>query len=383
MIPYGRQDITQADIDAVTEVLRSDYLTQGPAVPAFEASVKAATGAGHAVAMNSATSALHVACGALGLGPGDLLWTSPISFVASSNCALYCGASVDFVDIDPLTFNMSPDALETKLAQAAKDARLPKIIVPVHLCGQSCEMERISALARHYGVRIIEDASHAIGGSFQGTPIGACVHSDVVIFSFHPVKIVTTAEGGMAVTNDANLAARMELLRSHGITRDPTLMTHAPDGPWYYQQVDLGWNYRMTDVHAALGSSQMDRLSGYVGQRHRHAKAYDAALSSLALLTPWQHPDTYSAWHLYVIQLSDPSRRSAVFSGLRARGIGVNVHYIPIHLQPYYRKMGFKPGDFPAAEAYYARAISLPMFAHMTDAQRETVVDAVRQEIGV
>lgn len=382
MIPYGRQNITQADIDAVTEVLRSDFLTQGPAVPAFEAAVRAATGAAHALAMNSATSALHVACAALGLGPGDWLWTSPISFVASSNCALYCGAKVDFVDIDPLSFNLCPDALEAKLAQAEREGRLPKVLVPVHLCGQSCDMARIGALARRYGIKVIEDASHAIGGHYLGQPVGNCAHSDVVVFSFHPVKIITTAEGGMALTNDPALAARMERLRSHGITRDPAAMTHAPDGPWYYQQIDLGWNYRMTDVQAALGSSQIQRLAEAVDQRHLHAAAYDEALAGLALTTPWQHPDGRSALHLYVVQLTDPTRRRAVFEGLRARGIGVNVHYIPIHLQPYYHAMGFAPGDFPRAEAYYDRAISLPMFAQMTEAQRDTVVAAVRAEVG-
>lgn len=382
MIPYGRQNITQADIDAVTAVLRSDFLTQGPAVPAFESAVRAATGAAHALAMNSATSALHVACAALGLGPGDWLWTSPISFVASSNCALYCGAKVDFVDIDPLSLNLCPDALEARLAQAEREGRLPKVLVPVHLCGQSCDMARIGALARRYGIKVIEDASHAIGGSYLGQPVGNCAHSDVVVFSFHPVKIITTAEGGMALTNDPVLAARMERLRSHGITRDPLAMTHAPDGPWYYQQIDLGWNYRMTDVQAALGSSQIQRLAEAVDQRHRHAAAYDEALAGLALTTPWQDPDGRSALHLYVVQLADPRRRRAVFEGLRARGIGVNVHYIPIHLQPYYRAMGFGPGDFPRAEAYYDRAISLPMFAQMTEAQRDTVVAAVRAEVG-
>lgn len=382
MIPYGRQDITDDDIDAVVAVLRSDFLTQGPAVPAFEASVKAVTGAAHALAMNSATSALHVACAALGLGPGDWLWTSPVSFVASSNCALYCGARVDFVDCDPRTFNMCPDALARKLEQAERDGCLPKIVVPVHLCGQSCDMQKIGALARRYGFKVIEDASHAIGGLYQGAPVGNCAHSDVVVFSFHPVKIITTAEGGMALTNNAELAQRMALLRSHGITRDVAAMTHAPDGPWYYQQIDLGWNYRMTDVQAALGSSQMHRLADYVRRRHVHAAAYDAELTGLALQTPWQHPDTYSALHLYVVQLDEPSRRRQVFEGLRARGIGVNVHYIPIHLQPYYRAMGFAEGDFPAAEAYYARAISLPMYAQMTEEQRAIVVAALREEVG-
>lgn len=382
MIPYGRQDISQDDIDAVVAVLKSDFLTQGPAVPAFEAALCATTGAAHAFAMNSATSALHVACAALGLGPGDRLWTSPISFVASANCGLYCGASVDFVDIDPKSFNMCPEALAQKLEAAERDGTLPKVIVPVHLCGQSCDMARIGALAKRYGVKVIEDASHAIGGSYKGAPVGNCAYSDVVVLSFHPVKIITTAEGGAALTNDAQLAERIALLRSHGITRDPALMTHEPDGPWYYQQVALGWNYRMTDVQAALGTSQMQRLAKYVDLRHAHADAYDAELAGLALTTPWRQPDTRSALHLYVIQLNDPSyRRRAVFEGLRRRGIGVNVHYIPIHLQPYYRAMGFAEGDFPAAETYYSRAISLPMFPTMRNQDRQTVVAALSEEL--
>mgnify|MGYP003672397052 CR=1 FL=1 len=381
MIPYGRQDISQADIDAVTAVLKSDFLTQGPAVPEFEAALCAATGAAHALAMNSATSALHVACAALGLGPGDWLWTSPISFVASANCGLYCGAQVDFVDIDPKSFNMCPEALARKLEQAERDGTLPKVIVPVHLCGQSCDMERIGGLARRYGVKVIEDASHAIGGSYQGLPVGAGTYSDIVVLSFHPVKIVTTAEGGAALTNDPELAHRMGLLRSHGITRDPARMTHESDGPWYYQQVTLGWNYRMTDLQAALGTSQMTKLSAFVDKRHEHADAYDAALAPLPLTTPWRQPETRSALHLYVVQV-DAARRRAVFEGLRARGVGVNVHYIPIHLQPHYRAMGFSQGDFPAAEAYYARAISLPMFPTLSAEDRHYVVTSLAQELG-
>ena len=342
MIPYGRQDISQADIDAVTAVLKSDFLTQGPAVPEFEAALCAATGAAHALAMNSATSALHVACAALGLGPGDWLWTSPISFVASANCGLYCGAQVDFVDIDPKSFNMCPEALARKLEQAERDGTLPKVIVPVHLCGQSCDMERIGGLARRYGVKVIEDASHAIGGSYQGLPVGAGTYSDIVVLSFHPVKIVTTAEGGAALTNDPELAHRMGLLRSHGITRDPARMTHESD---------------------------------------EHADAYDAALAPLPLTTPWRQPETRSALHLYVVQV-DAARRRAVFEGLRARGVGVNVHYIPIHLQPHYRAMGFSQGDFPAAEAYYARAISLPMFPTLSAEDRHYVVTSLAQELG-
>ena len=374
MIPYGRQDVRQEDIDAVVEVLRSDFLTQGPVVPQFEASLAQAGGARFAVAVNSATSALHIACLALGLGPGDRLWTTPITFVASANCGLYCGAKVEFVDIDAETFNMSPDALAAKLEQAAADGTLPKVIVPVHMCGQSCDMKRISALAHRYGVRVIEDASHAIGGSYDGAPVGNCAYSDITVFSFHPVKIVTSAEGGAALTNDPELAARMELLRSHGITRDPALMTHAPDGPWYYQQIDLGWNYRMTEIQAALGLTQLARLAEYVDRRNALADRYDVALGGLALDLPGRLLESRSSFHLYVIRLHDPVQHRQVFEALRAAGIGVNLHYIPVHLQPYYRSMGFEAGDFPVAEAYYSRAISIPLYAIMTDKQQDTVI---------
>lgn len=381
MIPYGRQEITQADIDAVVGVLRSDFLTQGPMVPLFERSVAEYCGARHAVAVNSATSALHIACLALGLGAGDRLWTSPITFVASANCALYCGAEVDFVDIDPRTYNLCPVALEHKLLEAELAGKLPKIVVPVHLCGQTCDMEAIHALSRRFGFRIIEDASHAIGGKYRGEPIGNGRYSDATIFSFHPVKIITTAEGGMALTNDAALAERMALLRSHGITRDPAQMTHAADGPWYYQQIELGFNYRMTELQAALGVSQMGRLDDYVARRHALAARYDEMLAGLPLRTPWQHPDSYSGLHLYVIrleleQLSRTHRQ--VFEALRERGIGVNLHYIPVHTQPYYQKMGFKTGDFPEAERYYAEAISLPMFQTMSGQQQDQVFAALR-----
>lgn len=385
MIPYGRQDISQADIDAVIETLQSDFLTQGPAVERFETALTDYCGAAFGVAVNSATSALHIACLALELGPGDLLWTSPITFVASANCALYCGADVDFVDIDPATFNMCPRALETKLEAAQAAGRLPKVIVPVHMTGQSCDMAGIAALARKYGVRVIEDASHAIGGHYLGAPIGNCAHSDITVFSFHPVKIVTTAEGGAAMTNDARLAERLRLFRSHGITRDPRLMTHAPDGPWYYQQVELGYNYRITDLQAALGVSQMARVDDYVARRHAIADRYDALLMGLPVLTPLRHPDGRSALHLYVIRLAPealerPGHR-AVFEGLRARGVGVNLHYIPVHTQPYYSKFGFAPGDFPASEAYYASAISLPMFPTLSEDDLRRVVDALKDTL--
>jgi UDP-4-amino-4,6-dideoxy-N-acetyl-beta-L-altrosamine transaminase len=384
VIPYGRQHITQADIDAVVEVLRSDFLTQGPAVPRFEQAVAGYCGAAHAVAVNSATSALHIACLALDLGPGDLLWTSPITFVASANCALYCGADVDFVDIDPRTYNLCPQALAQKLAAAEQAGRLPKIVVPVHLTGQPCDMAAIHELSQRYGFRIIEDASHAIGGRYRDQPVGNCRYSDITVFSFHPVKIITTAEGGMALTNDAELAARLEMLRSHGITRDADKMTRAPDGPWYYEQQLLGFNYRLTDLQAALGLSQMARLDEYVARRHEIAARYDALLAELPVVTPWQHPDGYSAFHLYVIRVEgggDADRRRRVFGGLRARDIGVNVHYIPVHTQPYYRQLGFAPGDFPAAEAYYAEAISLPMYPTMSDADQDRVVAALREAL--
>ena len=384
MIPYGRQDITEADIEAVVAVLRSDWLTQGPMVPRFEAAVAGYTGAGHAVAVNSATSALHIACLALDLGPGDLLWTSPVTFVASANCALYCGADVDFVDIDPRSYNMSPVALEAKLQAAEQAGRLPKIVVPVHLCGQSCDMAAIRALADRYGFRIIEDASHAIGGRYRDAPVGDCRYSDITVFSFHPVKIITTAEGGMALTNDGELAARMEMLRSHGITRDAARMSRPPDGPWYYEQQALGLNYRMTDLQAALGLSQVDRLDDYVARRHALAARYDALLAELPVTRPWQHPDSYSGLHLYVIRVAgggDGERRRSVFEGLRTRGIGVNVHYIPVHLQPYYRALGFAPGDFPDAEAYYAEAISLPMYPTLSEAEQDEVVAALREAL--
>lgn len=377
MIPYGRQEITQADIDAVVAVLNSDFLTQGPAVPRFEQQLAAQVGAGYGVAVNSATAALHLACLALELGPGDWLWTTPVSFVASANCGLYCGAQVDFVDIDPRTYNLCPQALARKLALAEQQGRLPKVLVAVHLCGQPCDMAVIYALGQRYGFRIIEDASHAVGGKYRGEWIGNCRYSDIAVFSFHPVKIITTGEGGMALTNQSALAERMALLRSHGITRTPAQMTHAPDGAWYYQQIALGFNYRMTDIQAALGCSQLQRLDRYVARRAELARRYDQLLAALPLLTPWQHPDSSSAWHLYVIRLQ-PERialsHRQVFDALRERGVGVNLHYIPIHTQPFYAQMGFAPGDFPQAQAYYAGAISLPLFATLTDAQQEQVV---------
>ena len=380
MIPYGRQDIRQEDIDAVVEVLRSDFLTQGPAVGRFEQAVAQYCGVRHALAVNSATSALHIACLALGLGPGDWLWTSPITFVASANCGLYCGARVDFVDIDPRTYNLCPQALERKLIQAERDGTLPKVVVPVHLCGQPCDMQAIHALAQRFGFKVIEDASHAIGGKYRGEPVGNCRYSDITVLSFHPVKIITTAEGGMTLTNDAALADRMALLRSHGITREPAQMTHEPDGPWYYQQIDLGFNYRLTDLQAALGVSQMQRLDEYVARRHELATRYDRLLADLPVTTPWQHPEGYSGLHLYVVRVDEGRAGTShrrVFERLRERGIGVNVHYIPVHTQPYYQRMGFAVGQFPEAERYYAEAISLPMFATLTNAEQDEVVAAL------
>lgn len=385
MIPYGRQEITDADIEAVANVLRSDFLTQGSMVPRFEHVVAEYCGARYAIAVNSATSALHVACLALGLGPGDRLWTSPITFVASANCALYCGAKIDFVDIDPRTYNLCPKALEAKLIEAEKNEELPKIVVSVHLCGQSCDMQTIHALSQRFGFKIIEDASHAIGGRYQGEPVGNCRYSDITVFSFHPVKIITTGEGGMALTNDLSLAEHMELLRSHGITRNPELMTQAPDGPWYYQQVALGFNYRLTDIQAALGVSQMQRLDEYVSRRHAIASQYDRQLKRMPVTTPWQHPDSYSSYHLYVVRLQldrlELSHRQ-VFDAMRQQGIGVNLHYIPVHTQPYYQAMGFRVGDYPLAEKYYSEAISLPMYPAMSDSEQQQVIDALGKALG-
>lgn len=384
MIPYGRQDITQVDIDAVLAVLQSDYLTQGPVVPRFEQAVVKHVGVKHALAVNSATSALHIACLALGVGPGDRLWTTPVTFVASANCGLYCGAQVDFVDIDPRTYNLCPLALEAKLVMAEKTGTLPKVLVAVHLCGQPCDMSALHALSQKYGFKIIEDASHAIGGKYKGEFIGNGRYSDITVFSFHPVKIITTAEGGMALTNSDQLAEKMALLRSHGITRDTSQMSHAPDGPWYYEQIDLGFNYRMTELQAALGLSQMQRLDAYVARRHDLARRYDRLLADLPLITPWQHPDSYSGLHLYVIRLQldmISKTHRQVFEALIGQGIGVNLHYIPVHTQPHYQRMGFRVGDFVQAEKYYAEAISLPMFQTLTDAQQDKVLTALEMAL--
>lgn len=379
VIPYGRQDIRDEDVAAVAAVLRSDWLTQGPTVPGFEAAVAARCGATHAVAANSATSSLHLACLALGLGSGDRLWTTPNTFVASANCGRYCGAAVDFVDIDRNSLNLDPAALAAKLEQADKAGQLPKVVVPVDFAGQGCDMAAIRALAQRYGFHVIEDASHAIGGRYRNEPIGACRHADITIFSFHPVKIITTGEGGMAVCNDAGLAKHMARLRSHGIRRDAA--AQASEGPWYYEQVELGFNYRMTDLQAALGLSQLARLDGYLAARSHLAARYDRLLAELPLQTPWRDPLADSSWHLYVVRLEDAGRRRAVFEHLRAAGIGVNVHYIPVHLQPDYRRLGFAPGYCPVAEDYYSRAITLPLYPGLDDAGQDRVVAALREAL--
>lgn len=383
VIPYGRQSISEDDIANVVKVLRSDWLTQGPMVPAFESAVASHCSASYGVAVNSATSALHIACLALGVGPGDRVWTSPISFVASSNCALYCGADVDFVDIDPLTYNLCISALANKLQLAQAAGQLPKVVIPVHLCGQPCDMRALHRLSQQYGFAIIEDASHAVGASYCGEPVGNCHYSAITVFSFHPVKIITSGEGGMALTNNAELASRMTRLRSHGIVRDLQEMTEDSHGPWYYQQLELGFNYRMTDLQAALGLSQLSRLTAFVEQRRALASRYDDLLATLPCTLPWQHPDGQSSWHLYVIRLhTDVVQRShrQVFEFLRQQGIGVNLHYIPIHLQPYYREK-LPQAHLPEAENYYRQAISLPLHVQLSHEDQDRVACALRQAL--
>jgi len=380
-IPYGRQSIDDADVAAVVEVLRSDWLTQGPAIESFEQAVAAYSGAAHACAVSNATAALHLACLALDLGPGRRLWTSPNTFLASANCGRYCGAEVDFVDIDPRTYNLSADCLNEELAAAAREDRLPHILVTVDFAGQPCESDRIAALCRDYGVRIVEDASHAIGAAWRGERVGSGRWADITVFSFHPVKILTTGEGGMALTNDPELHRRLAMLRSHGMVRDKAHLGHTSEGAWYYEQQALGFNYRMTDIQAALGLSQMRRINDFLAARRRLAARYADVLGDLVdtgLTLPWQDPQGESAYHLYPVQVPADRRRD-VFDGLRAAGIGVQVHYIPVHLQPYYRQLGFGPGDFPAAETYYGGAISLPMFASLTDEQQDSVAAHLRR----
>jgi UDP-4-amino-4,6-dideoxy-N-acetyl-beta-L-altrosamine transaminase len=380
MIPYGKQDIDQADIDSVIDVLQSDFLTQGPQVPLFESKISEYCGAEFSVAVNSATSALHIACLALGLGKGDYFWTSPNSFVASANCGLYCGAKVDFVDIDPETYNLSVEELERKLIQARQDNKLPKILIPVHFAGQSCDMKRIYSLSQEYGFKIIEDAAHAIGGKYLGRPIGACEYSDITVFSFHPVKIITTGEGGCALTNQSGLARKMRLLSSHGITREESSMNKKPEGPWYYQQIDLGFNYRMTELQAALGGSQLSRLDSFLLRRELLAKRYYELLAHLPVFLPNRSATIKSSWHLFIVRLDQScthQTRLEVFKSMRQAGIGVNVHYIPVYYQPYYEELGFRKGHCPAAEDYYSSAISLPLYPGLKDEEQRAVVTAL------
>ena len=381
-IPYGRQDIDQADIQVVLEVLQSDWLTQGPAINRFEQAVADYCGVKYAVAVSNATAALHIACLAVDLGDRDWLWTTPNTFVASANCGLYCGAKVDFVDINPHTYNLSIDELERKLANASKQGSLPKVLIPVHFAGQSCEMDKIRALSQQYGFKVIEDASHAIGGKYQDKRIGCCEFSDLAVFSFHPVKIITTGEGGMVLTNRKDLYEKLIRLRSHGITRDSSLMQGESHGAWYYQQLELGFNYRMTDIQAALGASQMQRLEEFVSRRRFLAQRYNQLLQNLPLTLPHQHPDSESSWHLYVIRLHlDKIHKThrQVFEELRQAGIGVNLHYIPVHTQPYYQNIGFKWGDFPKSETYYADAISIPLYYGLSKEDQNRVVDKLRE----
>jgi UDP-4-amino-4,6-dideoxy-N-acetyl-beta-L-altrosamine transaminase len=381
VIPYGKQSISEADIQSVIDVLRSDFLTQGPVVPAFEEAVASHCHARHGVATSNATAALHIACLALGLGPGDLLWTSPITFVASANCGLYCSANIDFVDIDPHTFNMCPVALEKKLIAAKLQGKLPKVVVPVHMCGQPCDMAAIHALSLKYGFKIIEDASHAIGAKYKGQPVGNGRYSDITVFSFHPIKIITTGEGGMALTNDAMLTKKMHLLRSHGISSTPADLQQNPgDEIWNYQQIDLGFNYRLTELQAALGLSQLKQLDQFVQTRHSIAAYYDQALSATDIKTPWQHPDTYSSYHLYPIQVTATSgiSQQMLYQSLTDAGVKVNLHYIPVYRQPYYAQMGFKHGYCPNAENYFKSSISIPVFSSMTNEEQHRVVDLIQ-----
>ena len=380
MIPYGKQTVSQTDIDAVVSVLRSDFLTQGKKTPAFEKALADYCGAQFGVAVNSATSALHIACLALGVSKGDTVWTSPITFVASANCALYCGAKVDFVDINPETYNLCIDALRDKLAKAKLSGSLPKVVIPVHLCGEPCDMAEIKALSDEYGFKIIEDASHAVGAEYHGGKVGNCVYSDITVFSFHPVKIITTAEGGMAMTNCPKLAQTMQLLRSHGITRNAEYMEGASDGAWYYQQIDLGFNYRMTELQAALGLSQLQRLDEFVARRQQLATQYDVLLADLPVKTPFRQPENKSSLHLYPVLISSEKRKQ-IFDDLRAHDIGVNVHYIPVHTQLFYRRMGFNFGDFPHAEHYYAQALTLPLYYSLSDDEQKYVVQTLKHAL--
>ena len=381
MIPYSRQSISPQDIESVVEVLQSDFLTQGAVVPAFESALAQYTGAQYAVAVNSGTSALHIACLSLGLSPGDMLWTSPISFTASANCALYCGAAVDFVDVNKDCPLMDMNILEDKLVQADKAGRLPKVVVPVHYAGLACDMAAVHSLADKYGFSIIEDACHALGGSFQDHRIGSCHYSDITVFSFHPIKSITTGEGGAALSKDADLSGKMQLLRTHGITRDSQNMVSENQGPWHYEQIALGYNYRMTDVAAAFGKSQLSRIDQLIHARHELAKRYDRLLEGFPLATLLHPPECQSAHHLYPVCLTPEARgsRREVFLHLRENGIGVNVHYIPIYAHPYYRKMGFTEEQCPNAQAYYEQTLSLPLYPDMTHAQQDKVIEMLTQ----
>lgn len=382
MIYYGKQNINEDDIQSVIDVLKSDFLTQGPAIEKFERTVAEYCGAKYAVAVTNATSALHIACKAAGLGHGDILWTSPITFTASANCGRYCGADVDFVDIDDKTYNMSVDILEEKLKQAKKNGKLPKVVVPVHLAGQSCDMERIHALSKEYGFTVLEDASHATGADYKDTKVGSCKYSDMTVFSFHPVKIITTGEGGMVLTNSKDLYDKLCLYRSHGITRDTKLMTHEADGPWYYQQIELGYNYRMTDIQAALGTSQMQRLDEFVSRRRYLAARYNELLKGLPLCTPYQHQDTKPSWHIYVVRVDFDKvkkTKTQIFAEMKERGIVLNLHYIPVHTQPYYEKLGHKPEECPVSLRYYKEAFTLPLYYSLTDEQQDEIVKALKE----
>lgn len=383
MIPYGKQDISAEDIEAVTAVLQSDFLTQGPVLPKFETALCQEVEAEYCFAVNSATSALHIACLALGLGPGDWLWTSPNTFVASANCALYCGASVDFVDIEPTTYNMCPSALEQKLIKAKIEGKVPKVVVPVHFAGTPCDMQAIYRLSKQYGFRIIEDASHAIGASFKLSKIGKCDYSDITVFSFHPVKIITTGEGGALTTQDPHLAEQIGLLRSHGITRDPRLMHEQMPPPWYYEQIEVGLNYRMTDIQAALGVSQIKRLNSFIELRHEKACRYHQLLQDKELVLPKIDIDGLSSLHLYVVQLPSTVSRLDIFTRMKAAGIGVNVHYIPVHLQPVYKALGQVEGDFPEAEDYYAKALTLPLHPNLSDDEQDYVVRSLSEAMEI
>ncbi len=381
-IPYSRQQIEQADVDAVVDILRSDFLTQGPAIERFERAFAERHEVAHAVALCNATAALHIACLAMGIGPDSQVWTSPNSFVASANCALYCGASVDFVDIDPASRNMSVERLTEKLGIAKAEGTLPDLVIPVDFSGMPCDLAEVRALADEYGFRILQDASHATGAQYQGKPVGG-QYADATVFSFHAVKIVTSAEGGMVTTQDAELARRIALLRSHGVTRDADLLEREPEGGWYYEQVDLGYNYRITDMQAALGASQLERIDTMQAERAARADRYDRILADLPLKLPKRFNDRSSAWHLYVVELTHEAKcdRATLFAAMREAGIGVNVHYIPIHTQPYYTRLGFERGDFPASEAYYDRAITIPLFPAMTDDEQDRVAQIIREHV--